>query len=552
MSATLQRSTPYKTDCVGFALEQLADALVASGVPELPFGLGDLYIQTKDARLVVLGDVVNDVQAAILDDVAPAWHTGDCTLARGSREYDLKARQFGVSTLFLALYFLDTINNPDRNTVVIADDAENTTALFAKVKLFYDNLPTNRRPRTRYSTKTELDLADLRSTFRVLTAGKGGAGRSRTIHNLHISELAFWPDADVVLTGLLQAVPAGGNVTIESTANGRGGKGEAFYREWQAAVRGENGYRPRFTPWYAHKEYSIEPDPAFVPITGPEDDPLVRRFGDEMALMQRHRLTLGQIAWRREKMLEPGMGAQFRQEYPATADEAFLASGATFFNDFDDQVGGRHVVAASDVPAWWHFAGGFDYGKSAPACFLLGVWNPAEICRVLTEVYMPGEESDQADAIVGALKRFGLWDNTTGSSRCVIYSDPSIFPATDPKKRIGRPIVQTFWDKGLQTVPAQNNRLATNSNLRTYLSHDKILIHAECRNLIRTLPTMIVDPNDAEDFDHRPGIEDHAVDALRYLLMHRDIRPTETVSRLPDTAPRWAKEAAHRARGPRY
>jgi hypothetical protein len=42
---------------------------------------------------------------------------------------------------------------------------------------------------------------------------------------------------------------------------------------------------------------------------------------------------------------------------------------------------------------------------------------------------------------------------------------------------------------------------------------------ANCTNLIRTLPLLVRDPNKPEDVDAHADQEDHAPDALRYLVM---------------------------------
>jgi hypothetical protein len=71
----------------------------------------------------------------------------------------------------------------------------------------------------------------------VETAADPNAGRGLTIHNLHCSEVARWPrDALETLASLRAAVPPSGEVVLESTPNGAGGR---FYEEWELAE--ENG-----------------------------------------------------------------------------------------------------------------------------------------------------------------------------------------------------------------------------------------------------------------------------------------------------------------------
>src|SRR5215471_21608718 len=81
-------------------------------LPAITFA--DLKIRTKERQLVTFAP--NDVQETYLDLLAAEyeefdWKNGVYRL-RGAREDVLKARQQGLSTLWLALFFLDTVNNP--------------------------------------------------------------------------------------------------------------------------------------------------------------------------------------------------------------------------------------------------------------------------------------------------------------------------------------------------------------------------------------------------------------------------------------------------------
>lgn len=290
--------------------------------------LSDLQIKTKDKRVVPF--VPNPVQVRYLDDLLPLWRMGELSLRR-LRELLLKARQFGFSTLVEALFFLDTVNNENTTTVVVAHDAESTEKLFRMVHLFYDQLPPEKQPRKKYSNKRELYFEDLNSSIYVGTAGARDFGRSSTINNLHLTEVAFYPDAEDLLTGLLQAVPEGGNVFMETTANGIG---DFFNDEWELAERGDSSYVHRFFAWWQHEEYTWDPQT-------PEDRALATRLEarlteedrrQEDELRAAYGISEGQIRWRRRKMAEPGMRKKFAQEYPANAQEAFVASGNPYFD----------------------------------------------------------------------------------------------------------------------------------------------------------------------------------------------------------------------------
>ena len=72
-----------------------------------------------------------------------------------------------------------------------------------------------------------------------------GVGRGSTIHNLHISEFAFWSGNKwETFNGIMQAVPntPDSMVIVESTANGF----DEFQELWQKSINGENDFKPVF------------------------------------------------------------------------------------------------------------------------------------------------------------------------------------------------------------------------------------------------------------------------------------------------------------------
>src|SRR5262249_9052066 len=99
---------------------------------------------------------------------------------------------------------------------------------------------------------------------------------------------------------------------LESTANG---VGNFFHKKWREAETGRSEYTAIFVPWFWQDEYRQPVDRAFR--LGPEE-------GEYAAL---YCLELEQMAWRRSKIDELGAGMLFKQEYPATAAEAFQMSG---------------------------------------------------------------------------------------------------------------------------------------------------------------------------------------------------------------------------------
>lgn len=237
----------------------------------------------------------------------------------------LKARQMGFSTATEAVFFKETVTKPNINTAIVAHKEDSTTNLFNMSKLIYDELPEPMKPEKKKSNAKELvfdkeDGSGLKSKIKCFTAGGKGIGRSDTINNLHLSELAFWQgDKKATLTGLLQAVPNTPDtmIVIESTANGF----EYFKELWDDAVAGKNDFIPIFVGWNELKEYKM-------PYTGFE---LTK---EEKELQQIYGLTLEQLTWRRW-CIANNCGndiEQFRQEYPINPQEAFISTGKCYFD----------------------------------------------------------------------------------------------------------------------------------------------------------------------------------------------------------------------------
>ena len=230
----------------------------------------------------------------------------------------LKARQQGISTYTAGRVFWKTFYTPHTRSVVIAHDSATSDALFTMSKNFIDRMSDDFKPELIRSNAKEVKFSHNDSGFRLYTAGSPEAGRGTTPTILHCSECAFWQSDEKILAGLFQGVSSadGTEIILESTANGATG---AFYRMWKAAERGENDYVPIFLPWFMTKEYTMTPPDNF------------QRNLEEEELSEEYDLDDGQLWWRRMKIGEGGE-SKFRQEYPSTAEEAFVVSGKNVFN----------------------------------------------------------------------------------------------------------------------------------------------------------------------------------------------------------------------------
>lgn len=230
----------------------------------------------------------------------------------------LKARQMGISTYTTARVFWKSYFNPHNKSVVMAHDSATSDALFNMSRSTIDYMSEEFRPTFKKSNAKEIMFEHNDSGYRLYTAGSPEAGRGTTPTIAHLSEVAFWIHDEKILAGLFQGISQadGTEVIIESTANG---VGNSFHKLWTDAVAGNNEYLPIFVPWFLMPEYRRKAPDKFTRIES--EEVLAERFG----------LDNDQLYWRRLKIAESGE-TKFKQEYPATAEEAFIVSGSNVFN----------------------------------------------------------------------------------------------------------------------------------------------------------------------------------------------------------------------------
>lgn len=230
----------------------------------------------------------------------------------------LKGRQQGISTYIGGRFYWRVTHGRGIRCFILTHEQEATNNLFAMVERYHEHCPALMKPATGASNAKELYFDKLESGYAVGTAGTKAVGRSQTIQFFHGSEVAFWPNAPTHFAGVVQAVPdlPGTEIVLESTANGVGGE---FHERWQQAEAGIGDYIAVFIPWFWQEEYRRA-----VPAGFELDD-------EEREYMAAHALDLEQMAWRRNKIAELKDPVLFKQEYPATAAEAFQMSGHDSF-----------------------------------------------------------------------------------------------------------------------------------------------------------------------------------------------------------------------------
>lgn len=233
----------------------------------------------------------------------------------------LKGRQQGIST-YVAARFYHRASMFRFIVVYILSHLDSSAKTLFKIVERY-HVYNSFAPSVGTQNKTEMEFDKLESSYTVATAGEGEGGRSKTATLFHGSEVAFWRNAANHFSASVQTVPYedGTEVILESTANGPSGE---FYELWQKATAGVGDYIAIFVPWYWQDEYTRPIPEGFELLDDGDEDNLSEDQYYEM--FSPDGLTMEHMVWRRAKIAEMGR-MKFDQEYPGTAEMAFIQSG---------------------------------------------------------------------------------------------------------------------------------------------------------------------------------------------------------------------------------
>lgn len=182
-----------------------------------------------------------------------------------------------------------------------------------------------------------------------------------------------------------------------------------------------------------------------------------------------------------------------------------------------------HVIEPFAIPAWWTRVRGVDYGYRAPFCCLWIAFDGDGTAYMYRELYKTQLTPVQQCAQILAVQAPGEHIASTPL-------DPSCFSRTG----VGVPIAQQYVESGVPVRRALNARVDGWMRVIEYLRPIdgppakpggrpsvvvRLKVFSTCVNFIRTFPMLVHDTTNPEDLDSDG--EDHAADALRYLLMSR-------------------------------
>lgn len=203
----------------------------------------------------------------------------------------LKARQIGFSTISSAFSLWLTLGYPDRQVIILSQGEREARKLLAKSRYAYRKMPdwvVERGPRLLNRT-LETMIFENDSSIESYPSGPN-AGRGESAFLVIVDEWASIPNQEEAWSAVEPITDIGGRVIGLSTAKG---EGNFFHRLWEGSQNGTNTFHGMFFPWWS--------------VPGRDQE----WYEDK------------------QKNLEPW---QLYQEYPATAEEAFIGSGNPFFD----------------------------------------------------------------------------------------------------------------------------------------------------------------------------------------------------------------------------
>ena len=179
-----------------------------------------------------------------------------------------------------------------------------------------------------------------------------------------------------------------------------------------------------------------------------------------------------------------------------------------------------HIVEPFEIPKGWQRFRAADWGYSSPACCLWFAIDYDNNLWVYRELYTQKITADifarkVLDLESGEYIRYGVLDASTWARR----------------GDIGPSIAETMIQAGCRWRPSDrtprsriSGKLEIHKRLKIVnekTNEPGIRIFSNCRNLLRTFPTLPLDDSNPEDINTH--VEDHAYDALRYGCMSRPI-----------------------------
>jgi len=223
--------------------------------------------------------------------------------------YVLKARQLGLTTIIAAKLFHKALFTPNFKVAVLAHTREAAKSIFNIYRRYYSNLPKFLRFKAEAANVNELIFFH-GGTIKVGSASSNSF-RGSTYNSLHLSEFAFYDNIEATIQSVFQTATPNAAIILETTANG--------LNDAQTIWNDDNGFQKLFISWVSDENYTSKKKSKFSTI--------------EKSYIGLHELDPKKANWFAETLRGKCLNNlnTWNQEYPITAEIAFVTSGKKFF-----------------------------------------------------------------------------------------------------------------------------------------------------------------------------------------------------------------------------
>lgn len=221
------------------------------------------------------------------------------------------------------------------------------------------------------------------------------------------------------------------------------------------------------------------------------------------------------------------------------------------FCDYDENI---HCIPSFEFQDPQEFLFSLDFGQRNPTAGLVGVWTPKNKLYIVDEYYKPALPSVSSREMMQQFKHYfngNIDGKSMGEKRNIIDStfqvkviDPTTRSKNRTKTRQGEEIeysvIEEFYDHGWDFTPGINAVEAGITRVREYMQINPsdgepslYIFKDKCPNLILELRKYRYKENTEQQAKTKNESEevvkknDHAVDALRMMVMTRPISPTQ-------------------------
>jgi hypothetical protein len=241
----------------------------------------------------------------------------------------VKARQWGGSTLVqLFCAWIQLFHRKNWNSVIathIEEAARNIRSMYTLMAERHPKDIQDIRFRAFEGSSKNKQIVDRGCVIYIGSMERPNSLHSGNYKLVHCSEVGYWKEttqrkpSDFVnaFEGSVPLEPFT-LVALESTAKGTG---NFFHTTWLSAVKGENAYTPVFVAWWEIDMYTM-------PFDSYEQ---MKMFVESMNSYELYMFSLGAtlegLHWYREKRKSFDNDWDMQEQFPSTADEAFVTSG---------------------------------------------------------------------------------------------------------------------------------------------------------------------------------------------------------------------------------